>query len=180
MGNQPLSLILSNDFEDPILYLEARSVISSDQNEKLKLSVTDSEKLDADRQEGASKEQASQSVVLKELFRVKPALPIKPCTATSTIVGEAYTAAGQAGVSLHTMVVLQTCSRMAKKVLTLMGPLLREVCAHQNIMCPTFLSVLGRCFHLPRHYREGLRVYYAQRRTLLCSKRTGGCIQFKI
>lgn len=56
MGNQPLSLILSNDFEDPILYLEARSVISSDQNEKLKLSVTDSEKLDADRQEGASKE----------------------------------------------------------------------------------------------------------------------------
>ncbi|KAK3545899.1 hypothetical protein QTP70_016590 [Hemibagrus guttatus] len=31
----------------------------------------------------------------------------KPCWATSALVGKAYTAAGQAGVSLHTMVVLQ-------------------------------------------------------------------------
>ncbi|KAK3571064.1 hypothetical protein QTP86_001311 [Hemibagrus guttatus] len=37
----------------------------------------------------------------------KPALPSKPCRATSAFVGKAYTAAGQACASLHTMVVLQ-------------------------------------------------------------------------
>ncbi|KAK3542839.1 hypothetical protein QTP70_004648 [Hemibagrus guttatus] len=37
----------------------------------------------------------------------KPALPSKPCTAISALVGKAYIAAGQANASLHTMAVLQ-------------------------------------------------------------------------
>ncbi|KAK3523851.1 hypothetical protein QTP70_010462 [Hemibagrus guttatus] len=37
----------------------------------------------------------------------KLALPFKPCRAISALVGKAYTAAGQAGASLHTMAVLQ-------------------------------------------------------------------------
>ncbi|XDV19288.1 hypothetical protein PO909_024787 [Leuciscus waleckii] len=37
----------------------------------------------------------------------KPPLPSKPCRITSSLVGKAYQAAGQAGVVLHTMAVLQ-------------------------------------------------------------------------
>ncbi|KAI2663288.1 Transposon Tf2-6 polyprotein [Labeo rohita] len=37
----------------------------------------------------------------------KPMLPTKPCRLTSSLVGKAYQAAGQAGASLHTMAVLQ-------------------------------------------------------------------------
>lgn len=148
-GQSTLSLIVSNDFEDPILYREARSVICSDQNEKLKLSVSDFEKLDADRQVGASKEQASQSVVLKELFRVKPALSLH-----TMVVLQAYKAdllkeldygEGSALEAVKEATYLGLCSmtgkrtqaqssrgrqdlrsvitsRMAKNVLTLMGP----------------------------------------------------------
>jgi len=36
-----------------------------------------------------------------------PVLPTKPLKTTSTFVGKAYTAAGQAGACLHTMAVLQ-------------------------------------------------------------------------
>lgn len=35
------------------------------------------------------------------------ALPSKPCQVTSKLIGKAYIAAGQAGVALHTMAVLQ-------------------------------------------------------------------------
>ncbi|XP_032365670.1 uncharacterized protein LOC116682766 [Etheostoma spectabile] len=37
----------------------------------------------------------------------KPALPTGPCRVTSSLVGKAYMAAGQAGACLHTMAVLQ-------------------------------------------------------------------------
>ncbi|RXN10709.1 guanylate cyclase 2G-like protein [Labeo rohita] len=37
----------------------------------------------------------------------KPMLPTKPCRLTSSLVGKAYQAAGQAGAALHTMAVLQ-------------------------------------------------------------------------
>ncbi len=37
----------------------------------------------------------------------KPTLPTKPCRATSSLVGKAFQAAGQAGATLHTMAVLQ-------------------------------------------------------------------------
>lgn len=37
----------------------------------------------------------------------KPTLPTKPCRVTSSLVGKAYQAAGQAGAALHTMAVLQ-------------------------------------------------------------------------
>ena len=37
----------------------------------------------------------------------KPTLPTKPCRITSSLVGKAYQAAGQAGAALHTMAVLQ-------------------------------------------------------------------------
>ncbi|XP_073721072.1 uncharacterized protein [Misgurnus anguillicaudatus] len=37
----------------------------------------------------------------------KPILPTKPCRITSSLVGKAYQAAGQAGAALHTMAVLQ-------------------------------------------------------------------------
>ena len=37
----------------------------------------------------------------------KPTLPTKPCRMTSSLVGKAFQAAGQAGAALHTMAVLQ-------------------------------------------------------------------------
>ncbi|XDV37838.1 hypothetical protein PO909_007377 [Leuciscus waleckii] len=37
----------------------------------------------------------------------KPALPSRPCRITSTLVGKAFQAAGQAGAALHTMTALQ-------------------------------------------------------------------------
>jgi hypothetical protein len=37
----------------------------------------------------------------------KPMLPTKPCRMTSSLVGKAFQAAGQAGAALHTMAVLQ-------------------------------------------------------------------------
>lgn len=49
------------------------------------------------------------------LLRRKPALPTKPCRVTSTLVGKAYIAEGQAGASLHSMVVLQTYQANLKK-----------------------------------------------------------------
>ncbi|KAL0197556.1 hypothetical protein M9458_006096, partial [Cirrhinus mrigala] len=38
----------------------------------------------------------------------KATLPTKPCRLTSSLVGKAYQAAGQAGAALHTMAVLQS------------------------------------------------------------------------
>lgn len=37
----------------------------------------------------------------------KPTLPSRPCKVTSNLMGKAYEAAGHAGVSLHTMAILQ-------------------------------------------------------------------------
>ncbi len=39
----------------------------------------------------------------------KATLPTKPCRVTSSLVGKAFQAAGQAGAALHTMAVLQAC-----------------------------------------------------------------------
>ncbi len=39
----------------------------------------------------------------------KATLPTKPCRVTSSQVGKAFQAAGQAGAALHTMAVLQAC-----------------------------------------------------------------------
>lgn len=52
-----------------------RPTISSDQNEELMLSASDSEELDADRQAGASAEQSSHSnVTFEELLEVTRAV----------------------------------------------------------------------------------------------------------
>ncbi|ROL54924.1 hypothetical protein DPX16_12793 [Anabarilius grahami] len=40
-------------------------------------------------------------------WKIKRALPSKPCRATSALAGRAYTSAGQAASSLHTMAILQ-------------------------------------------------------------------------
>ncbi len=39
----------------------------------------------------------------------KATLPTKPCRVTSSLVGKAFQAAGQAGAALHTVAVLQAC-----------------------------------------------------------------------
>jgi len=52
-------LVAPTDSKDPVLDLEAHSKIYLDQNEELMSSVSDSEKLDADRQAGALVEQPS-------------------------------------------------------------------------------------------------------------------------
>ncbi len=36
-----------------------------------------------------------------------PILPTKPCRTTSSLIGKSYIAAGQAGMALHTMAILQ-------------------------------------------------------------------------
>ncbi len=43
------------------------------------------------------------------LMEVPPLLPTKPCRTTSVLIGKSYMAAGQAGMALHTMAILQAC-----------------------------------------------------------------------
>ncbi len=40
-------------------------------------------------------------------WKSRPLLPTKPCTTTSALIGKSYIAAGQAGMALHTMAILQ-------------------------------------------------------------------------
>ncbi len=40
-------------------------------------------------------------------WKSRPLLPTKPCRTTSTLIGKFYIAAGQAGMALHTMAILQ-------------------------------------------------------------------------
>ncbi len=40
-------------------------------------------------------------------WKSRPLLPSKPCRTTSALIGKSYIAAGQAGVALHTMAILQ-------------------------------------------------------------------------
>ncbi len=40
-------------------------------------------------------------------WRSRPLLPTKPCRTTSALIGKSYIAAGQAGMALHTMAILQ-------------------------------------------------------------------------
>ena len=53
----------------------------------------------------------------------KPTLPSKPCRTSSTLVGKAFQAAGQAGASLHTMAVLQAYQADLLKDLSTSGTL---------------------------------------------------------
>ncbi len=41
-------------------------------------------------------------------WKSRPLLPTKPCRTTSALIGKSYIAAGQAGMALHTMAILQT------------------------------------------------------------------------
>ncbi len=40
-------------------------------------------------------------------WKSRPHLPTKPCRTTSALIGKSYMAAGQAGMTLHTMAILQ-------------------------------------------------------------------------
>ncbi len=40
-------------------------------------------------------------------WKSRPLLPTKPCRTTSALIGKSYIAAGQAGMALHTMAILQ-------------------------------------------------------------------------
>ncbi len=40
-------------------------------------------------------------------WKSRPLLPFKPCRTTSSLIGKSYIAAGQAGMALHTMAILQ-------------------------------------------------------------------------
>ncbi len=40
-------------------------------------------------------------------WKSRPLLPSKPCRTTSALIGKSYIAAGQAGMALHTMAILQ-------------------------------------------------------------------------
>ncbi len=40
-------------------------------------------------------------------WKSRPLLPTKPCMTTSALIGKSYIAAGQAGMTLHTMAILQ-------------------------------------------------------------------------
>ncbi len=40
-------------------------------------------------------------------WKSRPLLPAKPCRTTSALIGKSYIAAGQAGMALHTMAILQ-------------------------------------------------------------------------
>ncbi len=40
-------------------------------------------------------------------WKYRPLLPTKPCWTTSALIGKSYIAAGQAGMALHTMAILQ-------------------------------------------------------------------------
>ncbi len=51
----------------------------------------------------------------------KATLPTKPCRVTSSLVGKAFQAAGQAGAALHTMAVLQAYHADLLKDLTTGG-----------------------------------------------------------
>lgn len=70
MEDNTLSLTLSTNSEDPILDPEACSANSSDKNEELMFSASDSEGLDADKQAGALAEQLPQSASFEELLEV--------------------------------------------------------------------------------------------------------------
>lgn len=52
----------------------------------------------------------------------KPALPSKPCRTTSTLVGKAYMAAGQAGASLHTTVLQAYQANLLQEMVQRGGP----------------------------------------------------------
>ncbi len=41
-------------------------------------------------------------------WKSRPLLPTKPCRTTSALIGKSYIAAGQAGMTVHTMAILQT------------------------------------------------------------------------
>ncbi|KAI2653826.1 Gag-Pol polyprotein [Labeo rohita] len=56
----------------------------------------------------------------------KPALPTKPCRLTSSLVGKAFQAAGQAGAALHTMGVLQAYQADLLKDLSMGGSISEE------------------------------------------------------
>ncbi len=44
---------------------------------------------------------------LAPFWKSRPLLPTKPCRTTSALIGKSYIAAGQAGMALHTMAILQ-------------------------------------------------------------------------
>ncbi len=47
-------------------------------------------------------------------WKSRPLLPTKPCRTTSGLIGKSYIAAGQAGMALHTMAILQAYQRQSK------------------------------------------------------------------
>ncbi len=44
---------------------------------------------------------------LAPFWKSRPLLPSKPCRTTSALIGKSYIVAGQAGMALHTMAILQ-------------------------------------------------------------------------
>ncbi|KAI2645370.1 putative hydrolase M10 [Labeo rohita] len=69
----------------------------------------------------------------------KPMLPTNPCRLTSSLVGKAYQAAGQAGAALHTMAVLQAYQADLLKDLSTGGTIDEE--AFSELCLATDLSL---------------------------------------
>ncbi|KAL0190897.1 hypothetical protein M9458_013595, partial [Cirrhinus mrigala] len=63
--------------------------------------------VDGTEERGYSKPPSLQEAVTAHLLKAHAAHPSKPCRTTSALANRAYAAAGQAGLVLHTMAVLQ-------------------------------------------------------------------------
>ncbi len=89
---------------------------------------------------------------LEPSWKSRPLLPTKPCRTTSALIGKSYIAAGQAGMALHTMAILQAYQADVLKEMDfislhiLLLILFYYLFLFSFLFSPIFIYILVLCF----------------------------------